>query len=260
MKPEHIHFCHANGFPAKSYSVMLNQLSEQYVVEYQDMYGHHEAYPVTDHWCYLVDEVIEQIENNHDQPVIAVGHSLGGGLIYMASRQRPELFKHLILLDPALIDSMTSRLVGLAKRFNFIDKITPAGRTEGRQEVFENHDHAIEYFSGKSLFKYADPRCLKDYVTYGTEESDQGIRLRYKPETEVEIYRTIPHTVKHKKSLQNVNCTFLYGEKSNVVRPGILKAMQKMGFETHAMAGGHLFPLEFPEHTAEKITQVINAL
>lgn len=257
---EHLHFCHANGFPAKTYNVMLGQLSQNYVIEYLDMYGHQEAYPVTDHWSFLVDELIEQIENKHQEPVIAIGHSLGGGLIYLASRKRPDLFKHLILLDPALMDSITSKLVGIAKRFKFIDKITPAGRTSGRQEHFDNHDHAIEYFSGKSLFKQADPRCLIDYVIHGTASTEAGIRLRYSPETEVEIYRTIPHTVKHKKSLQPVPCSFLYGEESNVVRPRLIRTMQGMGFNTYKMLGGHLFPLEFPEQTAQKIEEIIASL
>jgi len=260
MKSEHIHFCHANGFPAKTYNVMLEQLSQSHHVAYLDMYGHQEAYPVTDHWEYLIDEVIEQIERQHEAPVVGVGHSLGGGLIYLASRKRPDLFKHIILLDPALMDSITSKLVAVAKRFNFIDKITPAGRTTGRQELFESHEHAIDYFTGKSLFKDADPRCLNDYVIHGMVETEDGIRLRYRPETELQIYRTIPHNVKHKKDLQSVPCSFLYGKKSNVVRPRILKEMQKMGFETHEMPGGHLFPLEFPEQTAEKINQIIEAL
>jgi len=260
MKSAHIHFCHANGFPAKTYNVMLDQLSKHHHLAYLDMYGHQEAYPVTDHWDFLVDEVIEQIERQHDEPVVAVGHSLGGGLVYLASRQRPELFKHVILLDPALMDSMTSKLVALAKRFKFMDKITPAGRTNGRQETFDNHEHAIEYFTGKSLFKYADPRCLKDYVIHGTSATQDGIRLRYRPETEVAIYRTIPHKVKHKKALQPVPCSFLYGENSNVVGPRIIKEMQSMGFNTHKMSGGHLFPLEFPEQTAKKINEIIEAL
>lgn len=260
MSTEHLHFCHANGFPAKSYNVMLEVLAKRHSVAYLDMYGHQQAYPVTDHWSYLVDEVIEQIEQSHNQPVVAIGHSLGGGLIYLAARQRPELFKYLILLDPALMDNMTSKFVGLAKRFKFIDKITPAGRTSGRLETFDSHDHAVDYFSGKSLFKQADPRCLKDYVIHGTVQAHDGVHLRYSAETEVEIYRTIPHTIKHAKDLQAVPGTFLYGENSNVVRPRIIKAMNKMGFETHKMPGGHLFPLEFPEQTARKINEIIESL
>ena len=260
MKSATIHFCHANGFPAKSYNVMLNALSEHYQVSYLDIHGHHPEYPVTDNWPHLVDELIVEIQAQHQEPIIAVGHSMGGVLIYLAARKQPALFKHIILLDPPLLDSLTMKFVGLAKRFKLIDRITPAGRTDGRQEVFSDHTHALNYFSGKTLFKKADPRCLQDYIKHGTEAVKEGVKLKYTASQEVAIYRTLPHRIaQHNKSLA-IPATLIYGENSDVVRPAALKQMQKVGMNTHKVKGGHMFPLEFPEQTASDIRKVIEAI
>ena len=254
-----IHFCHANGFPARSYDVMLNRLANKFEISFLDMHGHHPDYPISNNWQYLVDELIDELVAVHNEPIIAIGHSMGGVLIFLAAQQRPDLFKHLILLDPPLLDSIASMMVGLAKRFKFIDKITPAGRTKGRQEIFDNHQHAFSYFSGKSLFKKADPRCLNDYIVHGTEPLDHLLKLKYSVENEVAIYRTLPHNISFKASI--VPATMLYGECSDVVRPALLKRIKSIHFMTvKSVKGGHLFPLEFPEQTADQIQAIIEAL
>jgi pimeloyl-ACP methyl ester carboxylesterase len=261
MKSTALHFCHANGFPARSYDVLLNQLSAQYDVSYLDMHGHQTDYPVTDNWPYLVDELINDISSKHDQPIVAIGHSMGGALIYMAARKQPDLFQHIILLDPPLLDKFTSIIVGFAKRFKFIDRITPAGRTYGRQEFFDDYDHAYDYFSGKSLFKSADPRCLEDYIRHGTKPHVNGLKLKYTTDTEVAIYRTLPHKIPQNNKPLMVPATLVYGESSNVVRPALIKHMQNtVGMTTAKVKGGHLFPLEFPDETAEYIKNIIEAL
>lgn len=256
-----LHFCHANGFPARSYDVLLNALSEQYHVSYLEMHGHKPQYPVTNNWLYLVDELIDELLNTHKRPVVAVGHSMGGALIYMAARKRPDLFQQIILLDPPILDKFTSVIVGVAKRLNLIDRITPAGRTDGRQEVFENYEHAYDYFSQKTLFKETDPRCLRDYIQHGTVPHGNGLKLKYTASTEVAIYRTLPHKFdQHNKPL-TVPAALLYGETSNVVRPGLIKHMKHtVGMKTQGVQGGHLFPLEYPEQTATHIKNLVETL
>lgn len=254
-----VHFCHANGFPAKSYSVMLDRIAENFELSFLDMHGHHPNYPISNNWQYLVNELIDEITVLHHEPIVAIGHSMGGVLIFLAAQQRPELFKHLILLDPPLLDTMASIMIGLAKRFKFIDRITPAGRTKGRQEVFEDHQHAFEYFSNKSLFKRADARCLKDYIEHGTARLNQSLKLKYGVENEVAIYRTLPNNISLKNSI--VPSTLLYGDSSDVIRPALLRQLKNIpSMDVKAVHGGHLFPLEFPEQTADHIQAIIEAL
>ena len=179
MNKDILHFSHANGFPSKTYNIMLQKLSDYYDVKWIDQLAHHPEYPVTDNWGFLVEELESHFEANYDRPVIAVGHSLGGVLSYMLAKRRPDLIKKVLLLDAPVLDRFASGVVRLAKGFKFVDYITPAGRTAGRQEVWESEKEAIEYFKGKSLFRNVDERCLKDYVKYGTESFEKGIRLKF---------------------------------------------------------------------------------
>ncbi len=266
MKKDIIHFSHANGFPAKSYQAMFDALNEHYEIGYIETLAHNSNYPVSQNWPHLVDELIEYLQNTYDQPVIAVGHSFGAVLNYMAAQRRPDLIKQVILLDAPILERVGSLVVRLAKTLGFIDKITPAGRTEGRQETWPNQAQAIEYFKGKSLFKNVDERCLNDYVKFGTEPiigtgADEGVRLRFKADTEVKIYRTIPHNLHRSYANLKVPGAMIYGRQSNVVRPFQVRYMRKsMGLYTCWLSGSHLFPLECPEVTAETIHQTIKKL
>jgi len=261
MQKDILHFSHANGFPSLSYSVMLQELSKHYDVKWVDQLAHHPKYPVTDNWPHLVDELIHYFEKNYDRPVIAVGHSLGGVLSFMVAKERPDLIKQVILLDAPVLGPIVSIIVRLAKVLGLVDHITPAGRTEGRQEQWLDHAEAVDYFKGKSLFKSVDPRCLYDYVTYGTAPFDGGVKLTFSANTEVKIYRTLPHNLHDNSSMLSVPSAMIYGVDSNVVMPLQLKYMKKnVGMMLDNIQGGHLFPLEHPETTAEKIHQTIERL
>ena len=261
MQKDILHFSHANGFPSQSYSVMLDELSKHYDVRWVEQMAHHPDFPVTDNWPHLVDELIHYFETRYDKPVIAVGHSLGGVLSFMVAKARPDLVKQVILLDAPVLDRVGSVVIRLAKTLGLVDYITPAGRTEGRQEVWESTLQAEQYFKGKSLFKHVDERCLKDYVKYGTQASSEGVQLTFSANTEVKIYRTLPHNLHRRSKALKVPSAMIYGTDSNVVMPMQLGYMKKkVGMHIGKLSGGHLFPLEHPEKSAEKIHQTIEHL
>ena len=96
-----IHFAHANGFPAQSYQYFLEQL-HPHPVSYVNVLGEGEyrlRYP-WDGWSLFGKEIVEAIERQHDEPVIGLGHSLGGVAVFHAARMRPDLFRKVIILDP----------------------------------------------------------------------------------------------------------------------------------------------------------------
>jgi len=258
---EILHFSHANGFPAKSYRVLFDALGEHYDIRYIDRLAHDPGFPVTDNWPHLLEELTAYFETHYDQPVIAVGHSLGGVLSYMLSRSRPDLVKKVLLLDAPVLDQYGSLVVRLAKRLGWMDYITPAGRTEGRRSFWESTDEAIEYFRHKSLFRNVDERCIRDYVAAGTQPVNEGVQLVFDPDTEVKIYRTLPHDLHRHPGKVTVPGAMMYGLRSNVVRGFQLRHMKKnVGLKIVATQGGHLFPLEHPEQAANNIHETLQAL
>lgn len=261
MSKDIIHFSHANGFPTGSYTVLLNCLALQYEVGYIDKLAHNQAYPVTDNWQYLADELIDFMQTKYDRPVIAVGHSLGGVLSYMVAKKRPDLVKQVILLDSPIMSKTASWVIKMSKKLNFIDRITPAGRTLGRQETWASETDAFKYFKDKSLFRLTDERCLKDYIKFATEPFSGGIRLTFDTATEINIFRTIPHNLHLDRHHMRTPMALIYGKQSNVVRPSLLHhARHGLGAYVKSIAGSHLFPLEFPEECAKQIHNSIEWL
>jgi pimeloyl-ACP methyl ester carboxylesterase len=253
-----LHFSHANGFPAGCYSTLLSYLSDDFDIGVIDRIGHNSDYPVTNNWSELVKQLIHYFEQTYSQPVYAVGHSLGGVLSMMVAAQRPDLVKGLIMLDAPFLTAFEAHGIALVKRLGLMDKVTPAGRTLGRKEEWDSVEHASQYFSEKRLFQAFDKRCLDDYVNHGTQPLENGGRsLHFKAETEISIYRTIPHNLHHTKRL-SMPSAVIAGTSSDVFkRHHETKVKRQLGMDVSWVEGGHMFPLEKPEVTVELIKNYI---
>jgi len=262
MSKDVIHFSHANGFPAKSYSKFLEALSDEYEVGYVDILAHNPSYPVDRKWLNPARELVAYLEATYNQPVIGVGHSFGGMVTLLAAELRPDLFKALIILDPPLVLGAARWLMKVAKRFGFIDRITPAARTIGRKEQWDNHQEAYDYFKGKKLFAQFDDDCIWDYVRHGTREQTNHIELIFSPGTEVDIYRTVPDHMGENLKRLDVPTAFMVGKNSEVAALGNFKSFvqNKMKRQVIIVDGGHLFPLEKPHKSAREMKAVLAGL
>lgn len=251
---EIVHFAHANGFPASVYRKFLDTLAEQYQIGFLDMAGHDPAYPVSDGWSGLVDECIRHIEHYH-RPVIGVGHSLGGVLLFFAAIRRPELFRALVILDSPLFGPWRSRAIWFAKRLGFIQKITPGGNTLRRRDSWPSVKQVREHFAGKPIFARFDPDCLSDYAEHGTLPDGQGgRRLKFRPLVEHLVFQGLPHDVPRQRGRLKVPALLVVGQHSGLLRPADLTFIKRhFGMKITQQAGSHLFPLEHPEETARRI-------
>jgi pimeloyl-ACP methyl ester carboxylesterase len=258
---QQIYFAHGNGFPSPCYRKFFSYLSPDFDISYVDKVGHHPDYPVTDNWDFLVQELIQNIEQQYTQPIIGVGHSLGGVLHFMASSQRPDLYRAVIMLDSPVLSRTKSIAVKLMKWAGYIDKITPAARTKSRKESWSNAHEAMTYLQDKSLFATFDPDCLRDYIEHGMEHNAQGVHLRFNREIEYHIYRTLPHNLTRYQHRRAVPTGLLYGKSTHVVRPGDLKYMRsRLHIQTKCTEGGHLFPFEHPAQAANDLRVLIQHL
>ncbi|MFF7708392.1 alpha/beta fold hydrolase [Pseudomonas sp. NPDC007930] len=250
-------FAHANGFPSGSYGKLFRALAPQFEVAHLALHGHDPRFPVTDNWPHLVQELIHHLQAQPGK-VWGVGHSLGGGLHLHAALLRPDLYHGLILLDAPLLTAWERWLLGWAKRAGWIDRITPAGRTLGRRERFANLASARRYFAGKALFRGFDPDCLEAYLQHGLCEDEHGLRLRFSAAIEISIYRSLPHRIPAPLRRLQLPVALVRGEASRVVAAYHGRQVRRLPRgECYRVPGGHMFPLEQPEHTAALITQVL---
>ncbi len=253
-----IHFAHGNGFPSLSYRKMLNVLKEKHDVFFIEKIGHDNDYPITDNWTFLVDELISSIESQSNDPVVAVGHSMGGILSLMACVKRPELFEAVITLDAYIVGKMTLAMLYLAKHMGQIEKLTPAGRTKNRRIHWESKEAVKNYFSSKAFFKNFDPVCFDDYIEYGTKKDKDGYYLAFDREREYQMYCTIPHRFALFNQKNKVPWALVYGEQSEYMNTKNITAARNL-YHMHCegIKGSHMFPLEYPIESANRIQKVI---
>jgi pimeloyl-ACP methyl ester carboxylesterase len=258
MSKSVINFVHANGFPAGSYRTFLSLFANDYSTIALEQYGHDHNYPIHNNWQFLVNELVNFVKKQ-DQKVICIGHSFGGVISFMAACQHPELFRGVVMLDPPVFSGPLAWFVNIAKKTPLIDKLSPAGRAKNRQKHWPSDTKLFNNFANKKLFQYFDPRCLQDYVDSAFTLKNKRFELMFSPDVEADIFRHLPCNLKKYKNKLIVPSALVYGEKTDVLPVSYFNRFAKMNdIELTKIAnGGHMFPLEQPEKTAEIITEII---
>ncbi len=251
-----IFFAHANGFPSGTYGKLFDALAPDFSVTRLSQHGHDPRFPVDNNWHNLVDELIYHLQQQAE-PVLGVGHSLGGILHLHAALRCPQLYKGVVMLDSPVLTLTDQWVIRAAKRFGFIDRLTPAGRTLGRREEFADRTAARDYFAVKSLFRSFDPDCFEAYLEHGLQPVDDRLRLSFDPATEINIYRGVPHTSPGRILQLQVPLAMVRGQDSRVVMRHHARAVARMPRgESLSVPGGHMFPLEQPLDTASLLKQI----
>ncbi|WP_192558731.1 alpha/beta fold hydrolase [Pseudomonas allokribbensis] len=253
-----IFFAHANGFPSGTYGKLFSALAPEFRVTHLEQHAHDPRFPAGDNWYHLVDELIHHLQQQ-DEPVWGVGHSFGGMLHLHAALRCPELYRGVVMLDSPVLTRTDRWVIRAAKRFGFIDKLTPAGRTLGRREEFADLDSARSYFAGKTLFRGFDPECFDAYLQHGLHKVGDKLRLRFDPATEISIYRGVPHTSPGRTRQLQVPLAVVRGHKSRVVMNHHTRFVGRLPQgESLTVPGGHMFPLERPQDTAQLLKNLFS--
>jgi len=252
-----IQFSHANGFGASTYNYFFSLL-KPHTVKAVELIGHGK-YPVAPNWKPLAKELIEYIETHHNEPVIGIGHSLGGAITLYAVLERPDLFRQVIFLDPPIFGAFKRSAMSFLKNWtNQYDKISPSGRTLTRKQFFETKVEAFEYFKPKSLFKNFAPVCFEDYVNNGLKVNEEyGFELAFSRSIEYQVFRAFPN-FKSKIELP-IPSQFIYSNQYKVLWKSDIQFLKSKlkGTEFIKFDGGHLFPMEKPKETVELIKSLI---
>ncbi|WP_350559133.1 alpha/beta hydrolase [Psychrobacter sp. CAL346-MNA-CIBAN-0220] len=267
-----IHFAHANGMPSAVYQPFFADLVEFFTIETIPMLGGDPNYPVDDHWRSLTQQIVDSVEHTCEQhgvsQVVAVGHSLGGMCTLQALYQAPERFSQAVLLDPPWVYGKTSLLWHVAKTIDrlplmnhrLMDKLSPAGVSKHRRDVWDSREDAYDKLRHKGFFKGFDERSFQGYIKHGLHERADGkVTLAIPKSSEVAVFRTNPSwywlTPNH---APKPPVTLVIGEDSVFLKrqfPQQVQARLGIHYETHK--GGHMFPLEYPESVSDQVLKLI---
>lgn len=257
-----LNFAHANGFPSKTYRQFFAALPNHYKVNAKEKYGHESRFPVSNNWEHLVQEMIEFVEQNNDEPVYAVGHSFGAVLSLQVCCTRPDLFKGLILMEPPAFTGWHSHGIRFMKWTGLTSRFTPAGKAETRKQVWQKGEDIHGYFRGKPLFNQFSDESLQDYVEAGIEKKDEAHTLSFKASVEASIFHSVPHNLHYLKGKLSVPATLVTAATGGVLSSGLIKSLLRTFPMEHKQfrRGGHLFPLEQPIHAAKFLAGLIDEM
>ena len=257
-----IFFAHANGFPSAGYAPFFDALKTHgFDIDAIDKIGLNPKFPITNNWPHLVEELGQEITSRHREPVIGIGHSLGGLLSYLLANKQPTVYSHLILLDPPIINGWQNIVWWLLKRLNLSDMVTPAGTSKNRRTHFNDYDDAYKNLRPKRLFKHFTEESFTSYLKHGLKpDGNGGLTLVIDLETELSLFRTAADDLWRYNEPLKMPGLYLTAEDSEFSKKPFARNLSaKSGLEYRVLKGGHLFPQENPEGTAEVIAEWIEA-
>ncbi|MRX09893.1 alpha/beta fold hydrolase [Pseudoduganella sp. FT25W] len=262
MSKPKLHFAHANSYPAGVYRQFFALLGEHFDIQSVDMHAHNPDYPVTDGWPHLVDEYIRELTTRYNEPVILVGHSLGGMLSLMVAHKRPDLVRCVVMLDAPVVGGWRAFAWRMIKLLGRAYVVPPAKFSIRRRNVWPSVDAAYQHFAAKDLFAAWAPGVLGDYMDSGLKPHPEGVQLRFTRENETAVYATLPH---HLPQLLRggypVPIGFIGGDNSwETSQSGHQHTKALVGSHFRIVPGGHLFPMESPAVAAEATKQMIDEL
>ena len=259
MTKETLFFTHATGFQSPMYHSFLKGFEESFDVQSIPRLGQNQRYPLNENWANLVLEVIDFLEGQK-KPVVALGHSMGGLLNFLAAVKRPDLFKLVVLLDSPVLMGRSAFVFRLSKWVGLSDHMTPAKKSKKRKSSWDNKNEAWQYLKNNGLFKRFSPESLKAYFDYGIKEDASGrASLSLPVEEEVGLFRTTPHHLDFLCPKKLPPLLYVQANKRVVTNQhSIDRFVQKFKGTKMSIEGGHLFPLETPESSSGEVLSMIN--
>lgn len=254
-------FSHANSFPACTYRVLFDNLRARgFEVQAPARFGHDPAYPVTNNWPHLVQQLTDFTREHTARtgaPAFLVGHSLGGFLSVMTAARHPELARGVVLVDSPVLGGWRATTLGAIKRTQLIGALSPGRVSQRRRTSWDSREAALEHFRHKRAFAHWHPQVLLDYVDCATVADAHGRRtLCFDREVETAIYNTLPDNLDRLLHRHPLKCpaAFIGGTHSLEMRQVGMAMTEKLTKGRVLMLdGSHLVPMEKPLATAAAI-------
>ncbi|MDF1864057.1 MAG: alpha/beta hydrolase [Saprospiraceae bacterium] len=252
-----LHFAHANGFPPNTYQRFLKPFTKSYkVIGVNQRPLWQEKPNATSNWHQVSEDLIHFLDSQNLKNIVGMGHSMGAVATLFASIKRPDLFSHLILIEPVFIPPKQIFLFSLTPSF-LQKKMNPMIKGAlRRQDVWENREAVFESWRRKRVFSKWSDEVLWDYVNAATKPNKSGqFELTYSKYWEANYYGRVPKIWGDLKKATHPMMG-IRGAKTNTLFPEAWKkwkSLQPNATFLEMEDVGHLVPMEEPALISEKI-------
>ena len=255
---EAAHFYHANGFPLGVYSPLLSKLSQKFnlsALEGRATWPDIGMPPKRRDWQIYADDLIAFIEQHYQEAIIGIGHSMGATCTILAAEKRPDLFKTLVLIEPAMVSSPLAKLVRLLPK-SLMNITEPAKSTLKKRDFWASRESFHAYCRKFRGYKRFDDATFNAMAQYAIVETQDGqFRLGFPKVWEAHNYTQPPNVLANLKRLK-MPCVAIRGNPSVFFTEAMWREWQDRCPNTifkQNLAYGHLLPLENPSICYELI-------
>jgi pimeloyl-ACP methyl ester carboxylesterase len=128
-------------------------------------------------------------------------------------------------------------------------------------DEFRSRAEAEEYFIQRPFFRSFHPECFQNYLDHGLIEEKGQVRLRISSREEAAIYRAV-HT-RLPQAMEKSDAVFIYGANTRMLNEMDIFWWKKRFPHIPIRAienGGHMFPLEMPDQTAQVVLELLQSI
>ena len=257
---------HAPGFHARLWDQIVAALPAGTHVVAPDHRGHGRSYrPATlASWTATADVLLPLLDGLGGHPLVGCGHSMGAYILTRLASQRPAAFRHLVLIDPVIMDPASYE--GEAAKVI----PDPAGHPVARRRnVWTDAEEMRARFADRPPYANWDPRVLADYCTYGLllAADGEGFELACPPALEASVYqnalRTNPHEWLHYLSVPSTLIRAPTGERGGELDFSLSPTWTGLGLAIGAERDelwdehSHFIPMEAPARVARLLADLL---
>jgi pimeloyl-ACP methyl ester carboxylesterase len=201
-------FAPANGFPAGSYQSFLAYFQNDFSLIGIENRGAWDNSTPSKHfsWRQHADDLIRFLDQHQaslaQRPVIAMGHSIGATISAIAAAKRPDLFKALLMFDPAAIPGRFLPTLAAIAPTELMGQLNLVKRTQNRRQLWPDRQTFIDYHRHKAAYRRFSDQAFRDYAQFGlVEQPDGQFKLRYSRDWEAHNFK---HTSSPWLALRNI--------------------------------------------------------
>ncbi|MCC7020311.1 MAG: alpha/beta hydrolase [Ardenticatenales bacterium] len=271
-----LNIAHANGYPPRCYRALTEALAPGFhavgLPTRPMSAAESDGWVGLATWRPLADDLVAAIEAlacaNGTGPVVGLGHSLGGVLTLYAAVARPDLFSHVVLVDPVFIEPTALAATAAEGDNGDSPRAALVRGAVGRRYRWADADEAFAHFRPKPVFERFDDAALVDYVAGAltddvADDAAGGLTLAIPREWEAQIHRTSPTDVWDVLPRLTVPTLAIRGALSDTLSPAAWQrwqALQPAATFVEIPGVGHLLPFEAPGAVADAVRSFVDEI